>query len=342
MIAIRSNFFYTRTVPCELWFFNRAKPQGHRDKVLMIDARHVYRKVTRKIYDFSPEQHQNLLAIVWLHRGEPERYLELVSDYCTRALDEGNACFSTENELGEAVEPLPDFFASLNILRDALVPFLKSPGVKDVLARNYKELIDALSAFEADGDAFRNADAEQQVAWAGQKIDNGALKTAVDRLAPLAEKSHDLVKQADQLYKLATRLIETCEKKCDAKSGAAWNSRDVASARKAANEARRQAVEQLKQVRYFWRQAHWLTERFPDGELRDVEGLVKLVDRAEIEANDWSLTPGRYVGVAPEEEDEDFDFEAALREIHVELEDLNSEAAILATTIKRNFEELGV
>ena len=56
MIAIRSNFFYTRTVPCELWFLNRAKPEEHRDKVLMIDARNVYRKVTRKIYDFSPEQ----------------------------------------------------------------------------------------------------------------------------------------------------------------------------------------------------------------------------------------------------------------------------------------------
>ena len=70
MIAIRSNFFYTRTVPCELWFFNRDKPEAHRDKVLMIDARNVYRQVTRKICDFSPEQQQNLLAIVWLYRGE--------------------------------------------------------------------------------------------------------------------------------------------------------------------------------------------------------------------------------------------------------------------------------
>jgi len=73
-----------------------------------------------------------------------------------------------------------------------------------------------------------------------------------------------------------------------------------------------------------------------------VEGLVKLVDQAEIEANDWSLTPGRYVGVAPEVEDDDFDFEEALREIHVELEDLNLEAARLAATIKKNFEELGI
>ena len=42
MIAIRSNFFYTRTVPCELWFLNRAKPAAQKDKVLMLDARNVY------------------------------------------------------------------------------------------------------------------------------------------------------------------------------------------------------------------------------------------------------------------------------------------------------------
>ena len=144
------------------------------------------------------------------------------------------------------------------------------------------------------------------------------LQQTVDSLAPLAEISHDLVKQTDLLYKLATRLIETCEKECDAKSSNTWNPRDVTRARKAADETRQQAAEQLKQVRYFWRQAHWLTERFPKAKLRDVEGLVKLVDRAEIKTNDWSLTPGRYVGVAPEEEDENFDFEEALREIHVE------------------------
>ena len=98
----------------------------------------------------------------------------------------------------------------------------------------------------------------------------------------------------------------------------------------------------MKQVRYFHRQAHWLQERFPEAKLADVPGLVKLVARKEIEANDWSLTPGRYVGVAPEEVDEDFDFEATLREIHVELQDLNAEAQELVATIARNFEELGV
>lgn len=71
MIAVRSNFFYTRTVPCELWFFDKNKPVHLRDKVLMLDARNIYRKVTRKIYDFSPEQLQNLSAIVWLYAARP-------------------------------------------------------------------------------------------------------------------------------------------------------------------------------------------------------------------------------------------------------------------------------
>ena len=86
----------------------------------------------------------------------------------------------------------------------------------------------------------------------------------------------------------------------------------------------------------------WLQERFPRAELEAVPGLVRLVDKQEIEAADWSLTPGRYVGVAPPEEDEDVDFEATLRDIHTELADLNREAAELAAKMQANFEELGV
>src|SRR3989337_4564233 len=70
MMSIRSNFFYTRTVPCELWFLNRNKPENIRNKVLMIDARTIYRKVTRKIYDFSPEQRTNFTSIASLYRGQ--------------------------------------------------------------------------------------------------------------------------------------------------------------------------------------------------------------------------------------------------------------------------------
>jgi type I restriction enzyme M protein len=161
-------------------------------------------------------------------------------------------------------------------------------------------------------------------------------------MAPLAEAGRDLVKQTDLNYKIVCRLIETCETECKARESEQWKGREITRARKAADTARHAAVQQLKQVRYFHRQAHWLTERFPEAKLRDVEGLVKLVDRGEIKTNDWSLTPGRYVGVAPEEEDENFDFEETMREIHVELEDLNAEAVTLAAKIKQKFEELGI
>ena len=175
MVSIRSNFFYTRSVPCVLWFLNRAKRTDEQKKhVLMIDARNVYRKVTRKINDFSPEQEQNLLAIVWLYRGETARYREL------------------------------------------------------------------LAAYRKNGE----------------------------------------------------------------------------------EEA-----------------ASWLEERFPDGRYRNVEGLVKAVSLDEIAANDWSLTPGRYVGVA-ETDDGEEDFAERFAALHEELRALNAEAATLAKKIDANFKEL--
>src|SRR3984957_16713679 len=90
-ISIRSNFFYARSVPCELWFFDRAKPNDRKHKVLMLDARNVYRKVTRKINDFSPEQMNNLAAVVWLYRGQRERFLALVRDYLRQLCAESGA-----------------------------------------------------------------------------------------------------------------------------------------------------------------------------------------------------------------------------------------------------------
>lgn len=207
-------------------------------------------------------------------------------------------------------------------------------------AATLAEWTSARKTFATDIAAFRAALAAEQKAWAKTKTAAAALNAATARLSPLAETSRDLLKQADHLYKLASRLVEGCAEA--EKDNEEWSGRDANKGLKAADEARQAAVEQLKLVRYFQKQAAWLTERFPQAELRDVEGLVKLVDRKEIEANDGSLTPGRYVGVAPEPEDENFDFEETLRDIHVELTDLNAEAVKLAKKITKNFEELGV
>jgi type I restriction enzyme M protein len=80
MISIRSNFFYTRTVPCELWFLNRNKPENMRNKVLMIDARNIYRKVRARYTISAQSNEKNLTSIVWLYRGQEERFLELVEE----------------------------------------------------------------------------------------------------------------------------------------------------------------------------------------------------------------------------------------------------------------------
>ena len=85
----------------------------------------------------------------------------------------------------------------------------------------------------------------------------------------------------------------------------------------------------------------WLESRFPDGEYTDVKGLCKVVKRAEIAENDYSLTPGRDVGVV-DQIDEDFDYKSAMANIKKELSDLNDEANDLAQQIQTNLDELKI
>ncbi len=78
-----------------------------------------------------------------------------------------------------------------------------------------------------------------------------------------------------------------------------------------------------------------MAEHFPDGAYADVPGLCKVATLDEIEAQGWSLNPGRYVGVAAREED-DFDFQERLQELNEELETLNAEARDLEERIAQN------
>jgi type I restriction enzyme M protein len=325
MIAIRSNFFYTRSVPCELWFLNRGKPAELQDKILMIDARNIYRKVNRTINDFSPEQLQNILSIVWLYRSESKRFIDLVVGYCQ----------SIDREYQGSIALLQNYREHLDKLTESLEKFYNLIDEKD---GTWLELRTASELFKDDIDKYAGF---APISYNADDLET--LHEAVRCYHEYGEFSRDLGKQADLVNKLLGRAIERAEKDLGARDSKLWwNSRELNILRKEADTSRQNAIEQLKSVRGFYRHAHWLLERFPDAKLRDVEGLVKVVDREELQANDWSLTPGRYVGVSPEEEDEDFDFEETLREIHLELNDLNSEAIRLADEIAKNFEGLGI
>lgn len=148
-MAVGNNFFYTRSLPCHLWFLDKGKSKTNKNKILMIDARNTFRQVNTTLRDFTPDQLEGLTTIVKAYRGE---------------------------------------------------------NVSKVFASNA-----------------------------------------------------------------------------------------------------------------------WLKATFPKGSYEDVEGLCKIVDMAEIAANDFSLTPGRYVGYTVEL-DEGFDYQSRLDEIHAELAGLNSDA----------------
>ena len=87
------------------------------------------------------------------------------------------------------------------------------------------------------------------------------------------------------------------------------------------------------------RQHEWLTEKFGDGEYKDVLGLCKIATIREIEEKNYSLTPGAYVGVA-EQEDDGVDFHERMTEIHAELAQLNKKANVLMDEIQKAWEEL--
>jgi type I restriction enzyme M protein len=362
MVAIRSNFFYTRTVPCELWHFDRSKPAERKDQVLMLDARGVYRKVTRKIYDFSPEQQANLSAIVWLYRGQQSRYLGLVGQYLNRLATEAAAVDATLtpllDQLTQSQLPLETFRQAASALKDAPP---EAQAALQSLQAALTEQTAAAQAFMTDrASLLKGLQAfGQTMTTSGTQAtsDNGVQHTLRQSFDPLATAAKGLVKQIDLLYKLAARSTQQSQALAaqlgqhegksdkDAATRAAADLLDRRTANKnikQLDDARHTAVEQLKACAYTHRQIAWLQERFPKAEMQDVAGLCKVVSRADIEAADWSLTPGRYVGVAPAEVDEDFDFEQTLRDIHVELADLNREAVELAAKIQANFEGLGV
>src|SRR5262249_55941581 len=307
---------------------------------------------TRKIYDFSPEQMKNLSAIVWLYRGQQHRFLALVRNYLSAVCTESTAIPA---ELAAFEKTLADLHARLSGLvkgvdQDAALDADK----KKALMEATSELANAEKPYETDRaqllaelDSFRMQHTAVTALPPGEAPGlwetNQALHAARRKFDPIAEVIWGLIKRVGLLYKLAARVADLGSELAVAESvTAVHDRRAVGRLVRQLDEERKATVEQLKHVAYFHRQVVWLQERFPKAELEAVPGLVRLVDRQEIAAADWSLTPRRYVGVAPPEEDEDFDFEATLRDIHTELADLNKEGVELAAKIQANFEGLGV
>lgn len=109
MMSVGNNFFYTKSLPCSLWFFDKGKPDELQDKVLFIDARNYYTAVDRTLNEWSDWQLKNLNAIVWLYRGETDKYAELIQEYKDAIYQ--YTFESTDKELDDILFHYSDFSA---------------------------------------------------------------------------------------------------------------------------------------------------------------------------------------------------------------------------------------
>lgn len=277
MVSIGTKFFYTRSLPCTLWFFDRAKENDpdRADKTLMLDLRDVFRKVSSNLHDFTPEHLRHIKAIAGLYRGDDTQFRETLAAYraeITEALSNAteawrgllqNQSLAAENLTLDVAEEKPD---------------------TGELKRLKKHLAHALKELNAEAKTRLQSDDLRK-----DKARRERLQTHLQQLENLA---HTFQEAADRAL-------------------------------------------------YFDKELHWLTSRFPEGRYCDVPGLCKVATRAYIAANDYSLTAGRYVGVAAQADD-GFDFEERMAEVKLELADLDREAALLAGTIQEHLNELGI
>ena len=358
MVAIGTKFFYTRSLPCTLWFFDKGKPEDLQDQVLMVDARNVYHVVSARSHVFTDEQLANLTAITWLYRGQTEKFVALVGRY-HRQVDDWLTALLTRIEADTAA--VTALLMTLQAFAEGVTPAELNAGLDE--AAHIAPA--ALEAFRADlaqvmattevsntvADALkackqaRAAIADADPASHASQIKLHAL------LDPLAAPLKALAKALEGRHKQALQALDRAEKTLRARSSHAWDGKAAREARRALLAAdakknepatvRDEVLEALRQAVYFIHQVHWLHSRFPDGVYDDVPGLCKAVTVDDIAANDWSLTPGRYVGVAAGGvEDDEEEFAETLREMAEELADLNDRAVELAGRVSRNLEQL--
>lgn len=233
MLSVGTNFFYTKSLPCTLWFFDKGKKLELRDKVLFIDSRNYYTAVDRTLNEWSPWQMKNLNAIVWLHRGEVDKYRALVEEYRV------------------ALDLSPDF----------------------TFAQRCEQLQQDMANATAEG--------KERVAAAARR-DKKRIQAQVDETIAALQGKLTMVKEA-----------------------------------------------------------LWLTDRFGEGEYRDIPGLCRAATLQEIEEKNWSLTPGAYVGVEEQKAD-DVDFAERMKAIHAELLALQKQSDELMATISKNWEGMGL
>lgn len=353
MMSIGPKFFYTRSLPCTLWFYDKGKPQSLLDTVLMIDARNTYTTISAKSHIFTDEQLANLTAITWLYRGEQSKFVSLLSHYQNQV----------KLNLSELPQKIKDNSQHINLLKQQLINFKQIILDKNNLAAVRKKLTKQYSISNALIAEYQQTISELEAQSVNQQktlselttsiqvliskiagVDNNAdfnqRKTLQAEIEALVSPLKAGLAVLESQYKDWLTLLDLADKSLKMRqwSNVDFSAEDIRNLRKALSPrdkqkrekptVRDQVIETLKQSLYFIKQGHWLLSRFPDGEYCDIAGLCKVATRAQIAEQDYSLTPGRYVGVAinNDEDDSEEDFINRMKEIHDELELLQTQS----------------
>ena len=278
MLTLPSNLFYTVTLPATLWFFDKGQAQDGERKVLFIDARNVFTQINRAHRELSDAQIQNVAIIARLHKGRRGEFVGLVAAYFRSGLQKLQASHATLPALAERLRAVLGEDAAE--AREATVAGL---AAVDHLLAQWVQLDPLAKAQQAYFAAHSGAEAVD--------VRNEAQQALSATYAPFFVQLHASLKALD-------KAIRDGDKRKVASGKRGGGNRQS----KATKDALQALHDEVNLAESDFGHIEWLQQRFPQAAYEDVTGLCKLATRAEIEEQDWSLNPGRYVGVVIEED----------------------------------------
>jgi type I restriction enzyme M protein len=309
MLTLPSNMFYTVTLPATLWFFDKAKADK---QILFIDARNIFTQIDRAHRAFTEAQIQNIAVISKLHKGERAEFVGLIDGY----FSQGMAC------LGENQQQVAPVSAQLLAVlaeeqgRQAVQDLLSQWQGLAALEQAYQDYVESTEELAGDDAALDTMNGLQR-----------ALRATFD---PFFIALHAGLKKLDKIIRTHEKAKAEAAKADGKRAGTDRDTKQL----KAALE---QLHKEVSSAESYFQHIHWLQERFPAARYEDVTGLCKLASPADVQEQDYSLNPGRYVGVVIEEDGKtEEEFLADLTAMNDELISLNKAGISLNDLIQGN------
>lgn len=309
MLTLPSNMFYTVTLPATLWFFDKGKTD---ERILFIDARNIFTPIDRAHREFSEEQIQNIAIISRLHKGRREEFIALIDRY----FEQGMARLA-ENQ--KQVEPVAE----------QLLAVLDDKDGKQAVA----SLVDTWKGLAPLQKAWASYQ-KKHTATATVDKKNRAQHELRETFDPFFTALHDSLKQIDKAVRRHEKALAEAAKQAGKRQSSDRATRQLKTALEELHK-------EVKNAESYFGHIHWLQERFPEAKYEDVTGLCKLADLEEVKEQDYSLNPGRYVGVVIEEDGKtEEEFIGDIANLDFELEKLSATGEELRKIISTNIKKI--